>query len=133
MSIEEKFFEVFEIEPLFKKGEYYFTSSMRFGEVQAQEDIPYKITTDTMISLEDLLPSFELKIEPAPADEKMYCYSSRGNIGKYAIDRKSALLEFFIEYSDIYRDRVKALFPIRERRFEPTKVDDYTSYKLIKN
>ena len=129
MSIEEKFFEVFEIEPLIKKGEYYFTSNMRFGEVQATEDIPYKINSDKILQLEELLPSFELQIEPAPADEKMYCYKSRGNIGKYAIDRKSALLEFFIEYSDIYFDRVKALFPVRERRFEPTKVD-CTTYSI---
>lgn len=126
MSIEEKFFEVFEIEPWIVKGEYYMTTDCRVAEVQAEKDIPWAINSDMILKLEDILPSFELKIEPAPADEKMYCYSSRGNIGKYEIDRETALLSFFIEHKDLYKDRIQSLFS-HPRRFKSVfEVPEYT-------
>lgn len=120
LNIEEKFFETYEIEPRFKKGEYYLTQSLRFAEVQAEKDIPWVIDLEKLWELENIIGSFEVEVQPGPMDEKIYCYKHGNNIGRMHIGRKDALLDFMIENVDLYKYAVQYVFPEHERRFEPT-------------
>lgn len=114
--VEEKFFKVFDIEPMILKGEYYITDSCRFGTVQATEDISWKITDSTILALEEFLGTYTLMRQPSHQDALLYCYKTAQNIGKYCLTRKDALLEYFIEYAEQYKAVLQNYFK-RERVF----------------
>ena len=123
MDLEQEFFKVYEIEPQFKKGEYYITSLLRFAEVQAQEDIPWNLPPEKLWELEDVICCFELDIQPGPMDEKVYRYKHGVNSGRLCINRKDALLDFLIQNVRFYKTRVQLLFPEHKRRFEPLQTN----------
>ena len=61
-----------------------------------------------ILSLESYLGTFTLDVKPGPADETIYTYKVGNLIGKPSIFRQDALLEFFIQYKDIYKEKLNS-------------------------
>lgn len=59
-----------------------------------------------IVSLESYLGTFTLEVKPGPADETIYTYIVGDLVGKPSIFRLDALLEFYIEYYDLYKDKL---------------------------
>lgn len=109
-NLEMTFFKVYGIKPSIKKGETYFTGSVRFASVEAEDDIYPVINGETILLLESCLGDFSIKRQIAPSEIMTYSYQVGDRIGKYAVNRKEALLEFLVEYCDFYKDTVPAVF-----------------------
>ena len=108
-NLEMRFFKVYGIKPSIKKGETYFTGNVRFASVEAEDDIYPTINGDTILLLESCLGEFTVLRMIAPSEITAYAYKT-DKIGKYAVSRKEALLEFLIEYYELYKDTVPSVF-----------------------
>lgn len=108
-NLETKFFKVFGIAPSIRKGNKYFSTHMRYVEQVAEEDLYPTVNGDTVLLLESCLGDFSVLRKIAPSEITAYAYKTN-KIGKYAISRKDALLEYLIEYSEDYKDTVPAVF-----------------------
>lgn len=109
-NLEMTFFKVYGIKPLIKKGETYFTGSVRFASVEADVNIYPVINGETILLLESCLGDFSIKRQVAPSEILTYSYQVNDKIGKYAVSRKDALLDYLVEYCDFYKDTVPAVF-----------------------
>ena len=64
---------------------------------------------DTILLLESCLGEFTVLRMIAPSEITAYAYKT-DKVGKYAVSRKDALLEFLIEYYELYKDTVPSVF-----------------------
>lgn len=66
----------------------------------------YGIEFPGILSTEQRLGSFSLRITPGPMDGNIYVYKVGELTGKPSIDREDALLEFLIDNADLFKYRV---------------------------
>ena len=112
-TLEQRFFREYEIEPDIKKGETYFTSSVRFAEVIADKDIYPVINAEKILELEELLGNFLVNKVIGANDEYLYSYTSYGKTcSEPAFTRKDALLYFFLQYPE-YKPYVKTILQLK--------------------
>ena len=101
-NLETRFFKLYGIKPLINKR------NIDYKEVSSAEVYP-KINGDTILLLESCLGEFTVLRMIAPSEITAYAYKT-DKVGKYAVSRKEALLEFLIEYYELYKDTVPSVF-----------------------
>lgn len=102
--MEKKFFETFEIEPLVKKGEKYFTTNLRFAEQKAEMDLWWSINPEKIMELEDILGNFTV------IHSTGYIYKLDHSESACFDSRKDAILDLLIKNVNKFKDKVKLLF-----------------------
>jgi len=102
--MEKKFYETFEIEPMIKAGEKYFTTQFRFAEVKAEMDLWWTINGDKILELEEILGDFSI----IRSGDK-YIYKLK-NSDSEPLSRKDALLDILVKNVVKYKEQVRALF-----------------------
>lgn len=121
----EKFIEVYNIVPIVKKGENYFSSDFRFVEHVAEED-KYPSIDKKITELEDILLSvfktFEIKTSGL---SYKYIIPGYNNNNDYFEDRLDALLYQYINVSNddilVLKERVHDLFYGRYKEYYYSK------------
>lgn len=98
-----RFFKLYGIKPLINKRTTYNKDVFTVGEVYPE------INGDTILLLESCLGEFTVLRMIAPSEITAYAYKT-DKVGKYAVSRKDALLEFLIEYYELYKDTVPSVF-----------------------
>lgn len=102
-NLEMRFFKLYGIKPLINKSSTYNKDVFTVDEVYPE------INGDTILLLESCLGEFTVLRMIAPSEITAYAYKT-DKVGKYAVSRKDALLEFLIEYYELYKDTVPSVF-----------------------
>ena len=102
-NLETRFFKLYGIKPLINKRATY------NKDVSTVDEVYPEINGDTVLLLESCLGEFTVLRMIAPSEITAYAYKT-DKIGKYAASRKDALLEFLIEYYELYKDTVPSVF-----------------------
>ena len=102
-NLETRFFKLYGIKPLINKRATY------NKDVSIVDEVYPEINGDTVLLLESCLGEFTVLRMIAPSEITAYAYKT-DKVGKYAASRKDALLEFLIEYYELYKDTVPSVF-----------------------